>query len=367
MIKKMIEHTCLPDRQGLHRFSRIFKSVLIRVISVIRVPSLLFFLITSQIAYSQPKFSEIATKPGAFSRMGFGARGIGMGNAMSAVTSGNLVSYYNPALGVFQEGNSFQTSYSFLSLDRSLNFLNYTKKFDFYSKKDSLVENREPRSIAGFTAGIINSGVSNIDGRDNNGLQTGDLSTSENQFFIGLSNKFSKKFALGINAKIFYYKLYDEVSSGGFGIDIGALYVLNDEYTISFVISDINSKYKWDTSPIYGQDGMITEDKFPLLMKTGVGYRNKELKITAAAEFERSDAKTNVVRLGIEYNIFENLFLRGGVDQFDMSNSDKPAKPALGFSYFKNFDNIVIGVDYAFMIEQYSPQDRHIVGVNVNF
>ena len=324
-------------------------------------------ILFSQILLAQPKISGLASEPGAFSRIGFGARGIGMGNAMSAVTTGNLVSYYNPALTVFQEGNSFQTSYSFLSLDRSLNFVNFTRKFDFYSKKDSLNENREPRSTAGVTLGIINAGVSNIDGRDNNGLKTGELTTSENQFFVGLANKFSKKFALGINAKVFYYRLYDKVHSSGFGLDIGALYVVNDQYTVSFVVSDINSKYKWDTSPIYGQDGTSTTDNFPVLMKAGVGYRNKELKLTASAEFERSNVKTNIVRFGIEYNIYENLFLRGGLDQFDLSNFDSPAKPALGFSYFETFDNIVIGIDYAFMIEQYSPQDRHIVGLNVNF
>jgi opacity protein-like surface antigen len=362
MRKFFIEH----GLRGLYGCSR-NKSVLICAISVIRVPSLLIFMLLSQAIYSQPKFSEIAVKPGAFSRMGFGARGIGMGNAMSAVTEGNLVSYYNPALSVFQKGNSFQTSYSFLSLDRSLNFLNFTRKFDFYSSKDSLLENPEPRSSAGISAGIINSGVGKIDGRDNNGLQTGELSTSENQFFIGLANRFSKKFALGINAKLYYYKLYEKISSTGIGVDIGALYVVNEQFTVSLMLSDLNSKYKWDSAPVYGQDGRTTEDKFPLLKKLGIGYANKEAKIIAGLEFENSNAGTNVIRLGIEYNLYENLFLRVGVDQFDLSNKDRPAKPALGFSYFRNLGDIIIGVDYAFMIEQYSSHDRHIVGVNINF
>lgn len=350
----------------LHRFSRI-KSVLIRVISVICVPSLLFLILIGQITFAQPEFSEIAVKPGAFSRMGFGARGIGMGNAMSAITEGNLVSYYNPALSAFQNGNSFQTSYSFLSLDRSLNFLNFTRRFDFYSAQDSLVENQEPRSTAGVSIGVINSGVGKIDGRDNQGLKTGELSTSENLFFIGLANRFSKKFALGINAKLYYYKLYEDITATGIGVDIGALYSINEMFTVSLMLSDINSKYKWDTGPIYGQSGRTTEDKFPLLKKVGLSYNNKENKIIAAIEFESTGAGSNIVRLGAEYNIFENLFLRGGIDQFDLMNSDRPAKPALGFSYFRNLCDITIGVDYAFMIEQYSSHDRHIVGVNINF
>ena len=180
--------------------------------------SILFF---SSYLMAQPKFTEINSKVGAFSRMGFGARGIGMGNAMSAVTTGNLVSYYNPALPPFQEYNSFQSGYSFLSLDRSLNFLSFTRKFDFYSKVNS--QDKEPRATAGLSFGIINSGVSGIDGRDNNGLQTGELSTSENQVFLGVSNKFSKKLSLGIAVKFYYYKLYEEITTNGIGLDIGAL------------------------------------------------------------------------------------------------------------------------------------------------
>ena len=88
---------------------------------------LVSILLFTGVILAQSQFSEIAGKPGAFSRMGFGARGKGMGNAMSSVSQGQLVAYYNPALSVFQEGNSFQTSYSFLSLDRSLNYLNFTR------------------------------------------------------------------------------------------------------------------------------------------------------------------------------------------------------------------------------------------------
>jgi len=204
---------------------------------------ILTIIISSLSAYAQPKFSEIAVKPGAFSRMGFGARGIGMGNALSAITEGNLVSYYNPALTVFQQGNSFQTSYSFLSLDRSLNFLSFTRRFDFYNSKDTSV-NREPRSTAGFSIGVINSGVGNIDGRDNNGLKTGELSTSENQFFIGVANRFSKKFSIGINAKLYYYKLYEDITATSVGVDIGALYKVNNMFNVALIVSDINSKYK---------------------------------------------------------------------------------------------------------------------------
>lgn len=133
------------------------------------------------------------------------------------------------------------------------------------------------------------------------------------------------------------------------------------------VITDINSKYRWDTAPIYGQEGTTTEDRFPLLKKIGVSYSNKDDGILAAVEFESSGSEANILRGGIEYNIFEKLFLRAGVDQFNFSNSDWAMKPSAGFSYTQMIGNFAVGVDYAFMMEQYSPHDRHIVGVSVVF
>ncbi len=325
---------------------------------------LIIIILFTAVISAQQQFSSMGDMPGAFSRIGFGARGIGMGNAMSAVTEGNLVSYYNPALSVFQERNSFQTSYSFLSLDRALNFVNFTRKFDFYSSKDSV----KPRSTAGLSIGIINSGVSNIDGRDGAGNQTGNLQTSENQFFLGLANRFSNKLSIGISLKFYYYKLFEQIHATSFGIDLGALYKINDNFNISLMVSDLNSRYKWDTGPLYGTDGgTTTENKFPLLKKIGFSYFNKESKILIAAEFESSNGETNIFRVGAEYNIIDGFYLRAGIDQFNISNSDWPVKPSAGFSYFQQFGSIVIGVDYAFQIEQYSPQDRHIVGVSINF
>lgn len=319
---------------------------------------ILFIISLSSLLSAQPKSSKISSMPGTFSRMGFGARGIGMGNALTAVIEGNLVSYYNPAVSVFQEGNSFQTAYTFLSLDRSLNFLSFTRRFELSGKKNR---------AAGLSAGIINSGVSRIDGRDNQGLPTGDLSTSENQFFLSFAKRFSDNLSVGIGAKFYYYKLYESVTASGVGVDLGLLYKINDEFAAAVTIADLNSAYKWDTSNLYGTDGEISTDKFPVLKRLGVSYYNKDLGLLASLEFENSNGETNIIRAGAEYNIYEGLYLRAGIDQFNLSNSDFLPKPAAGFSYARSFDGVTIGVDYAFMIEQYSPQDRHVVGINVVF
>ena len=50
--------------------------------------SLITTLVTGSIALAQ-----IGGAPGSYSRMGFGARGMGMGNAMTAVISGDVSGY----------------------------------------------------------------------------------------------------------------------------------------------------------------------------------------------------------------------------------------------------------------------------------
>lgn len=323
-------------------------------------------LLISYSLQAQSQYSEISSMPGAFSRLGFGARGVGMGNAMSSIKDGNLVSYYNPALAVFQDGNAFQTSYTFLSLDRHLNFLNFTKRFEF-GKKEMPDGTVKPRSIAGISVGIINAGVSNIDGRDSQGNKTETLSTSENQFFVAVANKFSEKLSVGVAFKFYYYKLYEEVTTNAFGIDIGALYSINEAMTVSLSFSDLNTKYKWDTGKIYGSSGLNSENKFPLMKKIGFSYKFEEPRIIAAVEYESSNANTSYLRAGAEYNLFQDLFLRTGVDKININNFDIPVRPSFGLSYFYKAGSLNLGFDYAFVLEPFSAGDQHVIGINVNF
>jgi hypothetical protein len=325
--------------------------------------AIIFFAIN---IFAQSKVSDISSMPGAFSRMGFGARGMGMGNAMSAVIDGNLVSYYNPALAPFQQGNSFQTSYSILSLDRALNFINYTRRFDI-GKKENPDGTVSPRSVTGISIGIINSGVSKIDARDNEGKKTGDLSTSENQFFVALATRFSEKLSLGVSFKFYHYSLYQDVSSSSIGFDIGALCLISPELTLSLMISDLNSKYQWDTGNLFGANGTVTKNKFPLLKKIGVAYKFDEPKLIASLEYEGSNGGTNILRGGAEYNIYQDLFLRAGFDKLNLNNKDFPTRPSVGFSYFYLMNKIRFGIDYAFVLEPYSSSDQHIIGININF
>lgn len=321
-------------------------------------------LFTSSI-YSQ--YSSIAGMPGAFSRLGFSARGIAMGNAMSAVTRGELVGYYNPAISPFQQGASVNVAYSFLSLDRSLNFLSLTKQFKLGRKKNFEGKYSKPRSVAGLSVGLINSGVSGIEERDNQGIKNGEISTSENLFFLSLSNRFSQKFSVGITFRFYYFKLYKNISSSAVGIDLGFIYKLSENLFIAGKISDINSKYKWNTASVYGQNGRTTNDAFPMAKTIGISYYLSKLNLLLAGEFESYKSDANYLKFGAEFRPINNFYLRMGIDKLNLSAKYTPARPAFGFRYGYKFNSLIISIEYAYVIEAYSNGNNHIIGINFNF
>jgi hypothetical protein len=286
--------------------------------------------------------------PGAALRMGFGARGIGGGNAMGAVNVGELSAYYNPALVPFQSSKTVSASFGILSLDRRLNFLSYGQAL---------------KPTAGIFAGISNAGVVNILGRDVNGLPTQTYSTSENSFLLAFGSKIGETVSVGIGSKILYYRLIEGVSSTTVGFDFGLLYVISNQWTVAAVVNDLNAKYNWDTSSLFGREGNLTVERFPLRKKIGTSYRHDHYRLLIATEVE-AIASTVLGRLGIEFAPLEQLTLRAGLDQIDFHRK-LLAKPSFGFSLNPNFHFVSSYIHYAYSIEPASPFNMHVVALSM--
>jgi hypothetical protein len=288
--------------------------------------------------------AQDAGRAGAFARLGFGARGIGMGNAMTAVTTGEVSTYYNPAVSAFSQERYAEATFSILSLDRSLNFLSYTQAI---------------KPTAGISAGLINAGVKNIDGRDADGIHTDDYSTFENQFYLAFSNRLEDHLSLGVAIKLYYSKLFDQVKSTTVGFDIGACAKITPELSLGLVVQDINSKYKWDTKSVYGEQGHQTEDPFPTLRRIGLAYAIPSGVLSL--EFENSSEKTNMVRLGAEYTLMEYFTLRTGVDRWDLGDEATGSKLSFGFTVRKPLPTWTPAISYGFVVEPFAPQGMHLI------
>jgi hypothetical protein len=316
---------------------------------------------------------------GSFARMGFGARGLSMGNALVSDIYGDVSGYYNPALSCFQDQGYLNLGYTFLTLDRSLNYVGFSKKFNLPNKADQ---------GAGISLSWINAGVGNIDGRDNDTRQTGMLNTFENQFYLGTGFLLDKDFSVGVGFKLYYSKLYDGVKSSTVAFDIGSIYRVMPNLSLGFAVRDISAKYKWDSSPVYGTSGTTTTDKFPTLIDLGGTYElpNKrgsvslEFETISNPRFETTDSLGNVTqsdrkieytfKIGAEYKLTEQFILRGGVDRIDFSADDLMGniKPGLGIGFYKTFTkNTLLGIDYSFQYEPFTHDGIHNISIGFKF
>ncbi len=289
------------------------------------------------------------TAPGAFSRMGFGARGIGFGNAAIAVPWVNHGSYYNPASIAFVVIPKVEATLGVLSLDRRLNYLHFTTRI--------------PPS-AGFSISAINAGVSRIDGRNRDGVHTEFLSTSENLFMFAFASQFSPRFSGGLAFKLYYYNLHEGMSSTTLGFDVGLLYRYNESFSFGLSIKDIKSQYKWDSSGLYEQSGRSTTDSFPLMVQAGIAYLSSDKTLLLGIQGEYSKELDLIVRLGAEAYLTEHLTLRGGIDRFHEMNT---TKPALGLSIMYPLKNMLPSINYTLVFEPYAPASMHLIGVGVEF
>lgn len=315
-----------------------------------KVVLLLITFVVASKAMAADNSSYLGGLAGAPFRLGFGARGIGMGNSLTSVSFGNVSSYYNPALLPFQPLPTVLLSYGSLSLDRRLNFLSYSQHLN---------------PDAGLSVGIINSGVSDIEGRDSDGQPTQTYSTSENQFFFSFGLSPSKDVSVGVTAKVLYYSLFSNVKSTTFGMDFGALYSLSDEWKIGAVLQDILSKYKWDTSKLYGESGSFYVDNFPLRKRVGISYCSREWGFIASGEMEWIGS-AGYARFGAELELFSGLQIRGGLDQISFTG-DVAAKPSVGFSVQTAVASWSPRVDYAYVFEPYVSSGMHYLTLTLSF
>ena len=312
-----------------------------------------FFIFLTFLLLSDLSSAQLAGSAGAFARLGFGARGVSMGNSIIAVTTGEIVPYYNPAITSFSESRFASASFTLLSLDRSLNFLSYTQSV---------------KPTAGVSFGLINAGVSNIDGRTSDGIHTEDYSTYENQFFLSFSNKIHERVSIGATAKLYHSKLFEKVSTTTVGFDIGACITILENLKAGIVIQDIGSKYIWNTKDIYPDPyGTTTTNKFPNLRRMGLALTLTQFNTLISAEYENSSEGTNILRGGIEYNTVEYLSIRCGIDRIELYEEKTGAKPAFGFGVRKPMGNWVPTLNYAFVTEPFAPRSFHIISLTVNF
>jgi hypothetical protein len=322
--------------------------------------------------------AQLGGTAGAFTRLGFGARAQGMGNAMTAVNTGIISALYNPALTPFQTGHVLYGNYSLLSLDRKFNQVSYTQNF-ILRKKGANKYSFDPDvlSVAGVSAGWTNAGDATVQGYDNDGFKTGMLSVFENQFFLNFGTRFTERLSAGFNAKFYYSGFHgklssssavESVTSSGFGGDVGILYQVTKNLNAGLVIQELLTKYKWDTSLLYGpESGNATDDPFARVIRAGLAYTNDTRSDVASADVEMYGSDAILARVGAEYAIVEQFAVRAGVERIALKGKHIDPRPSAGFTFTQPVAQFQPSFTYAFIYEPVAPLPTHVLSCTVSF
>ena len=314
-----------------------------------------------------------AQSAGVFTRLGFGARGIGMSNALAADASGDTSPFYNPALAPFTARQNLEVSAALMTLDRELQFLQFSAPL---------------RPRAGIAAGVIHGGVSNIDGRDNSGFHTEDYSTDEYAVFLAFGVRLSDRVTGGIGLQLFRADLFEDLQAvNTVGLDVGLSVRITDALNVGLVVDDLLARYAWDTSSLFDDGGRQTTDDFPVRLRLGAAYALFEGRARVTAEYESRTRSTQLrtrrvtllgdtpsevvdeeeltiqdsfLRIGAEYQLAEIFTVRGGVDQVG-GDELGGLKPSAGFSVEQPVGELKVRAEYAFVVEPYAVDTMHLI------
>ena len=149
------------------------------------------------------------------------------------------------------------------------------------------------------------------------------------------------------------------------GFDLGVIYRITDEFILGACLQDIGSKYKWDSSSLFGLEGSTSIEHFPVRKRIGVSYAPQEVPVLSALELEYT-ARMTFLKLGVEISLTNSFAFRGGIDHLGVSES-LVAKPSFGFSLQTATGAWQSSLSYAIVIEPYAPASLHLLSLGVEF
>jgi len=316
---------------------------------------------------------SVGQSAAAFTRLGFEARGMAMGNALVADASGHTSPYYNPALAPELTAQHLGFSAALMRLDRQLQSV-------------QLGAPLQPR--AGIAVGLIHAGVTNIDGRDNSGFHTEDLSTNEFAVFMAFGIRLDERIAAGVALQLFRSDLLAQVDAvTSVGLDFGLTMRVSEQLMLGAVVEDLLAKYDWDTSGSLGAGGKTTTDHFPRRARFGGSFSdpggrlrvNAEVEVTLESLEKRStmvelingipfettltedvNRTSSQFRVGAEYHLSRIFAVQGGVDRIG-SDALQGIAPTAGFLIEQPLGNLLVRAGYAFVLEPAATGSMHVL------
>lgn len=347
--------------------------------------------------FSLPSISQFRKYSNEFLNIGAGARGLSMGSAQVASVSDGTAGYWNPA-GLVGVRDNPQVNLMHAEYFAGIG------KYDYLSAAFPTSNNKRTIAITGlrFAVDDIMNTLFLVepDGSINyNNIQA--FSSADYAFIFSYAQKLKesekKNIHFGLNAKVIHRSVGKFAKAWGFGIDAG-LQIHKDKWKFGIAGRDITSTFNaWsftfterEKEVLYLTNNEIpvksTEMTAPRLV-IGVARDfklGKKTSLLAEANIDLTfDGKRNTLissdpvsadpKLGLELNINQVVFLRGGINNFQRALSDGDTvnqkkvwiyQPSAGAGF--KISNVTI--DYAFtnLANQSNPLFTHVFSLKLN-
>lgn len=347
--------------------------------------------------YPAISFAQFRKYSNEFLNIGAGARGLAMGNAQVASANDATAGYWNPAglAGVKDNPN--------LNLMHADYFAGIAK-YDYAALAIPIQDNKRTigLSVLRFAVDDIPNTLYLVepDGNFNySNIKT--FSSADWAFLFSFAQNIkateSKKISFGVNAKVIYRKVGTFATAWGFGIDAG-IQMHGKKGHFGVVARDLTTTFNaWsfkftdkEKEVLYLTNNEIpvksTELTAPRIV-IGGGYNfrlGKAVNLMAEANLDVTfDGKRNTVlssnpvsidpHVGLEANIKDVFFVRGGITNFQKALADGDTtnkkevwiyQPSVGAGF--KVKNVMI--DYAFtnLANQSNPLYTHIFSLRIN-
>ncbi len=341
--------------------------------------------------------AQFRTYSNEFLNIGTGARGLAMGSAQAASVNDGTAGYWNPA------GLAEVKTYPQVNLMHAEYFAGIGK-FDYASVALPSSNGKRTIGITGLRFGVDD--IPNTlflvepDGSLNyNNIQA--FSSADYAFIFSYGQRFKqsekRNINIGVNAKVIYRNVGKFAKAFGFGFDAG-VQILKDHWKFGIVGKDITTTFNaWQFSFTDAEKQVLylTKNDIPvksteltaprLVLALARDFKlGKKLNLLAEANIDLTfDGKRNVLlsanpvsadpKLGLELNIRNIVFLRGGINNFQRALADGDTlnqkrvwiyQPSAGAGF--RIGNVFIDYAYVNLANQSNPLFTHVFSLKVN-
>jgi hypothetical protein len=275
--------------------------------------------------------SDAGRSAADFLNIGQGARAAAMGGAYTAVSEGATAAYWNPA--------------GLANMERAEVALGHFSWYQDITVEQACIALPIMSGDAALAASVTYVNYGTIDGYDEAGAFTGELTAYDIVGGVSVGYGLSDRLSVGVTGKIVNQKL-DEYSASALAADFGVKYTFS-KVSVAAAIMNVGSDMTFDE----------VSENLPTSIKLGLAAEPFSSGLMASMEVEKRLDGDIVLHQGLEMSFNDRYYLRTG---FDYLPSQDGRSLASGLAMGAGIDLDFAKFDYAFTANDKSTaEDLH--------